>query len=240
MIIEANGIKLETSNNNDGTVAVKILEQSKQATDAIKIRGFIKDEQTGYTLRSNNYPAFKRQNNKIFLRGADHSQNDRVITIPLNPGENLTTINGALQRMVAQATMPAVVDPQHKNEEMKPIPGGTTHVRFAFITRSMAEKLKLTAQHHYPEKVRWDVGTKPILTVNGHYNEHISQGVDVLNKAYGAKTKDTGVVNPHRVTSTQAKKAVEAMQKLFKDAEDGDYLVALWRGVTSLRGAGFY
>lgn len=236
MIIEGNGISIDAEVEGR-TLCYRVTRQTKEATGIINAIAPVLDEESPFTLKSNKHPSFNKKLNRFFVRGYNKEEDEKVVSINFKSTALATQALAALERLVKNIVLPDGVSPCH-SDSMKPVPGGTTHIRFAFLNRSMAEKIQLTGKKYYPDEVVWDVGTKPIKTINRHYNEHIAQGVDVLNKAFGnAKTK--GVINPHNVTHDQALSAVNALREMFNHAHENDYLIAFWRMVTALRGPDF-
>lgn len=236
MLIEENGIKLEV-NTDRNILKFKVLEQDAQASAIIKTFGPIKDDETGFVLRSNKYPACLKKRGKFFLRGSDKDQDNKEVVIEFESSRKATEAKEALCRLVSK-----VVEPEDlfegEDHDQEIVPGSTTDVRTALITRSQAMHLDLDGKKIYPKERRW-VKTKAVVTNNRHYNEHISQVVDVLNKALGGKEVIGNVLNPHKVSSKQARQAVEAIRNMFDEAEKNGYLVALWRVVTGVRGPDF-
>jgi hypothetical protein len=187
-------------------------------------------------MRTNRHPSFKRSTGVFFLRGADKSLNEKEVTVNFKSTAEAENAVNALRRLVSNTKMPEGVDPEHKDKE--PLPGGTTDVRMAFLTKAQAKALHLTGKDWYKDERRWKP-TKPIITENPHYNEHIAQVVDVLNKAVSPNFKTKGVINSHKVTHEQASWTYQALCNLFDEAEKNGCLVALWRAVTGLRGPDF-
>jgi len=118
--------------------------------------------------------------------------------------------------------------------------GGTLEVRNAFINDTMAEILDLKNANEYSPNIEW-IPSKPIMTDNEHYDEHIGQVVDVLNKSVKNKEYSDGVVNQHRVGSKSAILVIKMIQGAIKEAQEkGDsYLISLWNVMTGLRGPDF-
>jgi hypothetical protein len=232
MIIRNNGIEIAASVTGNN-LKYTVISQTPEATDALKKLGNVADEETGLRLRSNNYPNFNHKERMFYVRGLDNTKDNKETVAKFNSSAEAREAMHALDRLVDKVTKP---------ERMMPAEGGTTHVRMALISKSQAQKLKLSAKNHYPDKHEWSQ-SKAIKTVNTHYNEHIGQVVDVLNKSLGKVKAEMaeGVVNPHKVCSDDARYAVEQFRKLFSDAEkagDGK-LVAIWRLVSGVRGPDF-
>jgi hypothetical protein len=227
---EAMGIAIDATVRGNNLV-YRVVEQSPEASAAIKHLDKIIDEDTNMGLTINNFPNFKHTNKTFFLRGKDETRNNDEVTAKFASPAEAQGALFALDRLVQKIVTPA---------EMKPTPGATTHVRMAIITKDQARKLCVSANKFYPERREWpNEPVEPVVTENTHYNEHIGQAVDILNKT---KTNDpieynNRVVNPHKVASEDARYAVEAVRRLFDNAEargDGA-LVAVWRLVTGLR-----
>ncbi len=234
MVIEANGIRLDVSQEGR-TLRYTVLEQSKEATKTLKFLGHVRDDETGFTLRSNARPSYKKDTRRFFIRGSEEDKNDKTVKATFPTAQEARNAVAALKRLLEKVVKPDIVDPQH-NDQAAPLAGGTTHVRFAFINREMAEKLVLTGKKHYPDEViDWEP-TEPVVTKSRHYNEHIAQVVDVLNKSLEEPVQVEGVINPHKVTPEQAKKTVEFMRSCFQYALEEDIMVPFWRVVTGLRG----
>jgi hypothetical protein len=237
MILDKNGIKVDVS--TDGHVLYfRVLEQSEEATEALTLLGQVHDD--GFTLRSNKFPAFNRKTKKFFVRGRGHKKDDRKVTVEFKSAKEATDAMEALDRLLDKVRKPQInLDDPRDIVVGRAIvrQGGTSHVRMAFINKEKAKRLELTGHDNYPnEVVEWKP-CEPVVTNNRHYNEHIAQVVDVLNKSVQDDNDVLGhVINPHRVTQAQAKKAIKAVRKLFDDAERDDYLVAIWRVVTGIRG----
>lgn len=116
--------------------------------------------------------------------------------------------------------------------------GGTLKVRNAFLTLEMAEYLKVKMSNQYSQRVSWTIAA-PIVTNNKHYDEHIGQVVDVLNKAHKVKEYSDGVVNHHRVGTKSASFVVKLIRQAINDAYTNGYLLELWKIMTGLRGPDF-
>jgi hypothetical protein len=240
MIIGANGIRIE-ANVQGNVLTYRVVEQTKRATDTLNYLGEIVDEDTGLRLRSNKRPSFNKTTGKFFIRGIEKTRDNDPVEVAFKSAAKAKEAVEALERLVGGVQLPPGIVPANHNDIAAPEPGGTTAVRFALITKDQANKLCLTGKKFYPEERYWKPA-RPIRTINKHYNEHIGQVVDVLNKA--SKKNDTSlsenqVVNPHRATTKGSRQAVEAVRDLFDRAEQNGYLVELWRVVTGIRGPDF-
>lgn len=118
--------------------------------------------------------------------------------------------------------------------------GGTLFVRNAFITKEMAIDLELPYYDLYNIKAIWSA-SEPISTGNVHYDEHIGQVVDVLNKSISVKDYSEDIVNHHRVGTKSAKLVTKLVRESFIEAHNKgfNYLCAMWSIVTGLRGPDF-
>lgn len=240
MIIEKNGIKINAE--VEGSVLkYQVLKQKNSFTNALGVLGIVEDPESGFRMKTNLKPYFKPSKKRnvrgtFYVRGKNHDEDDNEIEIEFGSQRDAEGAIAALQRMIDKVEMPeGVVEPIH--DDVAPQPGGTTDVRMALISKSQAEKLSLTAKRFWPEQYRWAC-KPPIRVADRHYGEHIGQVVDVLNKAHNREEprRQNGIVNPHYVTHEQARKAVNAFKQLFNDAERDDYLVAIWRLVSGMRG----
>lgn len=261
MIIEGQGIRL-WAEVRGSCLRFRVEEQSDDATDALKLLRLVNDDETGFSLKSNKRPSYSHNTKRFFVRGTEREYHDKTVVCNFKSAEEANLALQALQRMVAKVVKPQIVEDSnvHGRKMGKPVAGGTTHVRWGIIPRSIAVKLDLTAKEYYPDEPNWPepahVGEgskakiakfpiKPICTRNGHYNEHIGQAVDVLNKhhmhANGIRHADTdaSIVNPHKVSPLQGYQAVELLRRAFKEAEAGGFEVAFWRIVTGIRGPDF-
>jgi hypothetical protein len=240
--IEANGIKIEASVSGP-ILRFQVLEQSKDATKIITILRQVNDpdEKSGYTLRVNNRPHLNKSSGVFFLRGADKTHHSKIVEANMGSSAKATEALAALGRLVNNVKMPEGTDGSDHLLDKEPLRGGTTDVRMAFINKAQAKKLHLTAKDFYPEECRWKPDTTPIVTVNAHYNEHIAQVVDVLNKAHGSKKKTKYVIHGEKVNDQDAKWAYDSIRALFDAAEKNGNgcLVAVWRALTGLRGPDF-
>lgn len=232
MIIKYDGISIE-ANTNDNLLLLRVLEQSPEFTSKLKSVDSVTDESTGISIKSNNRPAWKKSTKTIYLRGADASRNDDVITIEFqNPNDCRNAILSVDSLIKAAAEI--------KSEYEVEANGGTADCRRAIITESQAKVLTLTDHDKWSSKRRWAF-TNPVHTINKHYNEHIGQLVDVLNKAFGFVEDNDSVVNHHKVTQEEAKWAYDYACKFFDEAEAAGpgFLVATWRLISGMRGPDF-
>lgn len=235
MLIKQNGVAIE-SNINGKVLAFQVIEQSKEFKDILKHFGNIQDPESKFSIRSNKYPAFSKKLNRFFVRGNIKEGEDKIVEIAFSSIKEAQEAQDALKRMVELVKWPEDIE-EHNHNIGQPHPGGTTYLRFALITSSQARHLNLSAKEFYPEARQWE-NCEPIVTENKHYNEHIGQAVDVMNKAHGAQT-DAQIINQHRVTNEQATMALDAIKKGFDKAEKEGYLIAYWRLITGIRGPDF-
>lgn len=118
--------------------------------------------------------------------------------------------------------------------------GSTLSVRNAFLTNEMATSLGVKYSKDYNNRAVWKV-SEPVYTTNKHYDEHIGQIVDVLNKTLKSKDYRENVVNHHKVGSKSSTFAVKMIKEALAEAHGlgADYLCALWSIMTGLRGPDF-
>ncbi len=232
MLIQGKGISVDA--HVDGSRLVYIVtEQTKEATKALELLGLVRDKETGYTLRTNNRPSYNSKKKRFFVRGREKDYDNETVTAKLSYEEAPRALE-ALKRLIAKVKMPVATATGGGIVYAK---GGTSGVRFALIDRDIAMSLDLTGKNHYPFEPFWIPGTAPVITENRHYNEHIGQVVDVLNKAHEASTPDDDIlINPHKVTPAQARQAIAAVREGFRAAKRGGYEVAYWRTITGIRG----
>ncbi len=236
MLIQGKGISID-ANVNGGVLTFSVIEQKKEASEALSLLGLVNDKDTGYSLRMNERPAYNKSKKRFFVRGKDKESNDKLVTINLKSSAEANRALQALQRMVAKVEVPKATATGNRVIYAK---GGTTGVRFAIIKRSQAMFLDLTGKKFYPEERFWIPNTKPVVTENRHYNEHIGQVVDVLNKAHEPATpNDDNIINAHKATPTRSRQALDAVRRGFDEAEAGGYLVEYWRTITGIRGPDF-
>ena len=242
MILEKNGIKVRADVVGN-VLSFQVLEQSDEASQALKLLGLIHDKESDFTLKSNKYPSFNGNINRFFVRGSDRKNHNKEVQAEFGSSAKAEKALAALGRMLDQVITPDIKEPGGNQVRIGAAiveAGGTSHVRFAFINSEMAKHLQLTGHDHYPDKVIDWSPVKPVFTNNRHYNEHIGQVVDVLNKSVRAdEAVPAHVINPHRATPQGSKKAVKAMRELFEKAQEGGYLIEMWRVVTGLRGPDF-
>lgn len=240
MIVEQNGIKLNIEITQDGDLEYQVLDQTAEFTEILRNMGIVLDEETGLSLRSNKHPSFSLKEKRFYVRGTGSQKypGDRVVRAKFGSTAEARSAREALLFLISQ------VKPENMNQAIDVVPGGTSDCRMAIITRSQATTLSLTGHKLWPLKRRWEIKGPAALTDKGivanpqHWNEHIGQLVDVLNKAHGYKTPDDeDIVNPHKVDTKSAKAAYRIIQEAFDQAEkDGPKtLVALWRIVSGLR-----
>lgn len=118
--------------------------------------------------------------------------------------------------------------------------GSTLKVRNAFLSNEMAQILGVKLHYNYARKPAWQI-SQPVSTGNKHYDEHIGQIVDVLNKSMKSKDFRESVVNHHKVGSKSSAFAVKMIKEALAEAHGlgADYLCALWSIMTGLRGPDF-
>lgn len=118
--------------------------------------------------------------------------------------------------------------------------GGTLKVRNAFLTREMAMQLGIPHAEHYATNQIWRA-SPPIIVNNKHYDEHLGQVIDVLNKSLSVKDYNESVINHHKVGPKGSKFVVTMIREAFVEACNigRDHLHALWSVTTGLRGPDF-
>lgn len=254
MRINKNGIELDITNADGGSV-IRIVRQSPAVTRILSEYKNITDPDTGFSIRSNSHPSFNKSRLRLYLRGSDRDKNDQEVFIASNIISHNRLVQ-TLDRLLGMAVERETVSAREANSFIeqnksghigvngKPINkrmANTTLVRMAFINREMAKILQLTDCNKYPDKcIEWEA-LAPVHTKNAHYNEHLGQIVDVLNKSVGNSKFITDVVNPHNVTADAAKWMVKHLRSSFEEAHKmGRYhLIAMWRTYTGLRGPDF-
>ncbi len=238
MILDKNGIKVDVTVSGR-TLFYQVLDQSQEATEALQLLGHVHDPESEYTLKANKQPAINLNIKRFFVRGSNIRKHNQRVEKEFPSVAEAKKAADALSRLLDKVQMPEVREPEANQVRIGGAiveRGGTSHVRMCFINRAMAQHLQLTGHDHYPlELAEWEV-CEPVITRNRHYNEHIGQVVDVLNKSEQPDAVVGHVINHHRVTPQQAKKARKALEKMFQEAYEGNYLVAMWRTVTGIRG----
>ncbi len=235
MIIANNGIRLNVQ--QDGThVSFVVEEQTKEATKILGYHKVLTDDQTGFSLRSNEKPSFNKKLKRFFLRGSDKDNHEKVVEMAFRSAREATNAIEALGRLINEVKWPEDISPMTHNIG-QPESGGTTDVRFAIITKQQAMKLNLSAKNYFPEERTW-VPKKGIVTLNQHYNEHISQCAQILNLATdpNCKIKQKHVINAHKINAERSTKALQLFRDSFDKAEREGYLIEFWRLVSAIRG----
>jgi hypothetical protein len=236
MLIKGKGISVE-ADVNGGVLTYRVVEQTKEASNALTLLGIVRDKDTGYSLRTNDFPSYNKNKKRFFVRGKEKSGDGKSVVVDFKSTTEAARAFQALQRMVSKVSVPQA---SADGRGVIYAHGGTSGIRFALIKRSQAMILDLTGKRHYPDERFWIPNTPPVVTVNRHYNEHIGQVVDVLNKAHEAATPaDEDIINAHKATPARSRLALAAVRRLFDEAERDDYLVELWRTVTGIRGPDF-
>lgn len=234
MVINANGISINAVVEGK-KLLYTVLEQTPQFKQTLEILGgIVTDEESGFSLKSNVRPSYNGRIKRFFVRGTEEKSNDKQVKCKFASADDA---NAALQAMIRLANM-VVVEEEVLTEKKEVIydPGGTSALRFNFINKDMATILQMTDHKNYPNAIQPWKPAKPVLTHNRHFNEHIGQGIDVLNKSVQPNAKLPKVVNQHRVTPQQAAAAVNSLKQSFRHAHDNNYLVAYWRLISSIRG----
>jgi hypothetical protein len=230
MVINKNGIKLNVE-RRDNELRIKILEQDSEFTNNLKLLTQVSDRDTGLILRSNKHPSFNKTLRKIFVRGSDSAKDNKLIKIPFDTSDKAQEGIEGIKRLLDKVVpIPTTVN-------YRTMPGGVSNFRMSFINRAMAQKLCVTGKDLYPEEVlEWQPTDNKINISSRHYLEHQLQACDTLNKSVGYFSNLLNAPNEHTVTEEQARKAVESFRRFFKDAYEGDYLIAAWRISSYIRG----
>jgi hypothetical protein len=242
--ISKNGITLDAYREGN-VIRYRVLDQSKEATTALKFMVHVTDNETGYSLRSNKKPSFNRNQKRFFIRGDDKKEHNKEVVAEFNSSAEAQRAYQALERLLDKVKLPdfePVQDHEVVLGEARVHKGGTNHYRMCILTERMARHLQLTGNKLWPKDgpAEW-VPCKPLLERNQHFNEHSVQMCDVMNKSimsaaeYKRQGLDDGVVNPHKVTRDQAIAAKALIKKMFAEAEREGCLVAFWRLATALR-----
>lgn len=244
MILEKNGIKIDVR-IEDNILIFKVLEQTKEATNLLRTYKHVRDNQTGYSLRSNEKPSFNKNERRFFIRGSDKTANDKTVTVKLKTHKEATEALEALNRLLDKVV--PLTDRDLEANEIRMgnaivALGGTSMFRFCLLSKSMADTLQLTGHKLWPDKspLEW-VPCKPLLEGHWHWDEHSTQACDVMNKAHMSEEEyknagfDDKVCNPHKATRLGSKKALKALRDFFQKAEEGGYLIEAWRLITFVR-----
>lgn len=237
MIKEKNGIKLniEVAGN---ILKYKVLGQTNEATDIIKIIGGVQDDQTGLGMKSNLYPAWAPKKKILFLRGFQSAKKNNEVVVPFRTEREAEQAVEAIDRMLDKVVAPEGIELLEHKKDMAFKPGGTSDLRTGILKKSQADFLRLTGKAYYPEERTWRGNVKPITTSNFHYSDHLGQAISVMNHAADSRYKDNRDnvgSNLHKVSFQQAQRAVELLRSSFDVAEQDDFLVAYWRLTTGLR-----
>ena len=241
--IEQSGITVNTVVNGS-QLKIKILHQTPEFTQAIKDNvKRICDTNTTYGLWSNKKPNFRTSSNLFYVRGEETQHDNLEVIIERESPEEARLAQDAFERLIEKVENPEIIPP---------VVGSTTHIRHSFINKQQARMLNLTGSKHYPDEcAEWPGNVQHLrlsldptkVDIPGsvqHWHEHVGQGVDVLNKSVEnvpTNYDGSGIVNPHRVSTDDAKFAIDLVKEGFSKAqEQGDgALVAFWRTLTSLR-----
>ncbi len=240
MIIEKNGIKIDAKLNGH-QIVYTVLEQSKKFDEILADLKVVHDPETGLSLRSNKHPSFNKAEKRFFVRGTDKEKHTKKVVAGFPNERDAKQGLEGLKRLVEKVVPIKYEHRQIKVGDVFIWEGGTAAIRFSFLNRAMAQELQLTGCDQYPLSVMDWKPMKPFYEENVHAREHLFQAVDICNKSvmtdkeYRLSGLEENIINQHRVSPTQAKKAVIALRKAFQDAFQNGYIVAFWRLVTSLR-----
>lgn len=251
MLIKDNGIEIDVQNGYNASI-VQIVKQTPEATRIVRHYKNIIDNETGLSICTNKFPFFSKQRKRLYLRGIDKAKDNHQVQIPTKIISFDNLVRG-LKNVLAEVVVEGQVDIRNANDFVqanrehvtldgkKVVGANTTLVRMAFINNEMAMKLRLTSRKDYPQEIIDWQPLPPIHTPNRHYNEHIGQIVDVLNKSKNNREFGDHVVNEENVTIPAAKWAVNKLRELFAEANQKDkyHLIALWRTITGFRGPDF-
>jgi|GEM_PF-5260216 len=222
------------------TLKFKINEQTEDVLSLIKDKNISVRE---YSLTSNNYPFYKPSTKKFYLRGKVGERNNEEVTAQFATADEAKAAKEALIEMIE------ILGDVETNNAIVVQEGAIGDVRTSIIKKSQAKILQLTNNKSYPNTRRdWtqkqaailDIEEEGIVANVPHYNEHLGQLVDVMNKSTAEvlPTLENGVVNPHKIDSTAARWAVKAVRDLYDAAEvvGPATLIATWRLISGLRG----
>jgi hypothetical protein len=221
------------------TLKFKVVDQSPELSNILKKNKMKSGE---FSLLSNNKPAFKASKKIFFVRGKETEENDKQVECQFASREEALGAKSAfldiMEQLADESTTGVAIQP-----------GAIGDVRTSIITRDQAKILCLTNSKHYPAtRKEWiqtppslfDENSETIVANIEHYNEHIGQLVDVMNKSVGnvPPTLEQGVVNPHKISSAAAAWAVSNVRDLYDRAHAAgkDHLIATWRLISGLRG----
>lgn len=236
MIINTNGISINIATKGN-VLKYKVLEQTKEATEILRKLTSITDPETGFSLRTNERPSYNKKAKRFFLRGIQKHKDNRQVKITFPSSKEASEAAEMLRKLVEKVVEPEYNEYTHESDSNAgaAVPGGTAHIRFQFINREMAERLRLTNCSLYPEEIPEWMPTKPLHLKNDHANEHLAQCVDVLNKSIKDPIKVHGIINPHKASVDGSKKAVELLKSCFQYSVENDCLVEFWRLITAQR-----
>jgi hypothetical protein len=233
MIIEQNGVRvgLEIDGSN---LKFKVLAQDAETTKILRSLGNVVDEETGFSMRTNKFPSFNHQKKRFYLRGIVADKNDREVTAKLDSPAQARAAAVAIRVLLSKIRPPLGV-PQEA--------GSTAACRIALIPREMATMLRLTHHKNWPGETGW-TPARAFQIGNPHFDEHLAQIVDVLNKAHGADIRMDHLheqvannVHLEKVSAEDAAWACGKIRELNNEAcERGvGAATALWRIYTGLR-----
>jgi len=174
----------------------------------------------------------------FFVRGSQPEHNDRVVVREFETAEKAQEAAEALMRLVSKLG--------DENAPMNWPDGSITRVRQAIINAEQAKILCLTNKKHWPLQRGWKPSkpykideTEKTRFMAEHWNEHLGQAVDVLNKAHDPtfQLSEEDVTNPHKVDHESCKWAVDSLQGLFDQAQllGAKHVPALWRLISGMR-----
>lgn len=233
MIIEQNGVRvgLEIDGNN---LKFQVLDQAEETTKLLRSLGSVTDEVTGFSMRTNKFPSFNHQENRFYLRGTVAEKNAKEVVAKFdNPAR-------AREAVTAIGVLLSKIRPPNG---VATTPGSTAACRLALIPRDMAIALRLTDCKNWPAENKW-TPAHSMQIGNPHFDEHLAQIVDVLNKAHGAeivmdRLHEQVAANVHleKVEREGASWAVAAVKRLLAEghARGLSAETSLWRIFSGLR-----
>lgn len=227
--VSENGITADLRTEGS-SLFYRVREQTPEATRLIKeCRPGVED--LGFKLRSNRRPNYNHDSKVFFVRGSEQGRNDDEVCAQLGSEAEARQAMFAFVDMIADLSEP---------ERRPPHPGGTTHLRQAFYPREIARTLHVSYNRHYPDQpIEWQP-VEPMHSNNAHWNEHIGQGIDVLNMASTPNLREQfrrGVIHPESIDHESAVAAKQILTEAIQRAHavGPKCSIALWRLMTALR-----
>lgn len=235
---------------NDNRLSYRILQQSDKVLNLFKNRDErIIDERTGMGIFANKKPFFKEKSNLFFVRGTERQHDNDQVVCEFDSNDKAEQAFGAFYNLLRNVDREA----NHQaNEVGVPLDGATTHLRMALFPKEFAISLQLTDCKKYPDQLlEWDRVVPPVKLSDkikldiaasvDHWNEHIGQAIDVMNRASGKPIPPNirdAVVNGHKGTVKSAQIAVNIVKQMIETAtlHDNDVRRDVWRLISGLRG----